>query len=163
MEYLKKLASLPLISAIGLHSSYCLHTVLHSHIHFPYFFVYIQFYHISSHFSTWVKPMLCSNTHYSLSFLTLHFLTDHVEYLFPERQQKNPNKTKHIKKKKKKKKKNVCNGENMFLFTPTAALAELYCHCFPTELAFPNLGIPISLSDRIFLFFLRRCAFFKCQ
>lgn len=24
-------------------------------------------------FSTWVKPMLCSNTHYSLSFLTLHF------------------------------------------------------------------------------------------
>lgn len=62
-----KLASLPLISTIGLHSSYSLHTVLHSHIHFPHFFVYIQFYHISSHFSTWVKPMLCSNTHYSLS------------------------------------------------------------------------------------------------
>lgn len=169
MEYLKKLASLPLISTVGLHSSYSLHTVLHSHIHFPHFFVYIQFYHISSHFSTWVKSMLCSNTHYSLSFLTLHFLTDHVEYLFPERQQKkkNPKQNKihtHTKKKrKKKKKKNVCNGENVFLFTPTAALAELCCHCFPTELAFPNLGIPISLSDRIFLFFLRRCAFFKCQ
>lgn len=138
-------------SSIGLHSSYSLYTVLHSHIYFPHFFVYIQFYHISSHFSTRVKSMLCSNTHYSLLFLTLHFLTDHVEYLFPEWQLK------------KKKKKNVCNGENMFLFTPTAALTESHCHCFPTELAFPNLGIPISLFDRIFLFFLRRCAFFKCQ
>lgn len=109
MEYLKKLASLPLISTVGLHSSYSLHTVLHSHIHFPHFFVYIQFYHISSHFSTWVKSMLCSNTHYSLSFLTLHFLTDHVEYLFPERQQKKKkSKTKqntHSHKKKKEKEK----------------------------------------------------------
>lgn len=60
--------------SIGLHSSYSLYTVPHSHIYFPHFFVYIQFYHISSHFSPRVKPMLCSNTHYSLLFLTLHFL-----------------------------------------------------------------------------------------
>lgn len=81
-------------SSIGLHSSYSLYTVLHSHIYFPHFFVYIQFYHISSHFSTRVKSMLCSNTHYSLLFLTLHFLTDHVEYLFPEWQLKKKKKEK---------------------------------------------------------------------
>lgn len=45
----------------------------------------------------------------------------------------------------------------------SAATAVLLCHCFPAELAFPNLGIPISLFDRIFLLFLRRCAFFKYQ
>lgn len=63
--------------------------------------------------------------------------------------------------KKRKKKKNVCNGENVFLFTPTAALAESRCHCFPTELAFPNLGIPISLFDRIFLFFSQKVCIFQ--
>lgn len=51
----------------------------------------------------------------------------------------------------------------MFLFTPTAALAVPQCHCFPAELPFPNLGIPISLSDRIFQLFLFRCAFIKCH
>lgn len=75
-------------SPVGLHSSHSLHTVLHSHIYFPHSFVYIQFYHISSHFPARVKTMLCFNTHYSLLFLTLHFLTDRVEYLFPEWQWK---------------------------------------------------------------------------
>lgn len=83
-------------STVGLHSSCSLCTVLHSHIYFPHFFVYVQFYYISSHFSTPVKSMFCSNTHYSLLFLTLHFLTDPVEYLFPEWQWKKGKKEKRM-------------------------------------------------------------------
>lgn len=164
MEYLKKLACLPLISTIGLHSSYSLHSSSLPHSFSPF----LCLHSILPYFFTlfYMGKAYVMFQHTLLSLFPCFALFNRSCRIFVSRmttKKSKQSKTHTHLKKKKIVKKNVCNGENMFLFTPTAALAELCCHCFPTELAFPNLGIPISLSDRIFLFFLRRCAFFKCQ
>lgn len=135
-------------SPVGLHSSHSLHTVLHSHIYFPHSFVYIQFYHISSHFPARVKTMLCFNTHYSLLFLTLHFLTDRVEYLFPEWQWKK-NKYAMVK---------TCSFSLQL-----QSLLNCTAIVFQQNLYFQTWEFPSVCLTEFSWFFLRRCAFFKCQ